>query len=233
MKINIYYGGRGMIDDPTISVINRMTSVLEELRVNVERFNLYELKNNIMTLPQTLKEADAIILAATVEWFGIGGYMHSFLDAEELLEKMNDTNEAALQVRELNKNKSGITASINRVREIKSGLYRDMKDGLISDMDYAYLSKKYSEEQGVYESQAEDIAKKLELYKVKKDTDASVTIRKFMKSKKLSKTMVDAFISSIVVDNEGQFDVSMKLKDEYDELIRQLILREGDLANVG
>ena len=32
MKINIYYGGRGMIDDPTITVINRMTSVLEELR---------------------------------------------------------------------------------------------------------------------------------------------------------------------------------------------------------
>ena len=81
MKINIYYGGRGMIDDPTITVINRMTSVLEELRVKVERFNLYEMKNMIMTLPQTLKEADAIILASTVEWFGIGGYMHSFLDA--------------------------------------------------------------------------------------------------------------------------------------------------------
>ena len=160
-------------------------------------------------------------------------YMHSFLDTEELLEKMNDSNEAALQVRELNKKKSGITASINRVREIKSGLYRDMKDGLISDMDYAYLSKKYSEEQELYERQVADITKRLELFKVKKDTDASVTIRKFMKSKKLSKTMVDAFISSIVVDNEGQFDVSMKLKDEYDELIKQLILREGDLANVG
>lgn len=81
MKINIYYGGRGMIDDPTVAVLNRITSVLEELRVNVERFNLYEMKNNIMTLPQSLKEADAIILAATVEWFGIGGYMHMFLDA--------------------------------------------------------------------------------------------------------------------------------------------------------
>lgn len=81
MKINIYYGGRGMIDDPTIAVLNRMTSVLEELRVNVERFNLHEMKNNIMTLPQTLKDADAIVLASTVEWAGIGGYMHMFLDA--------------------------------------------------------------------------------------------------------------------------------------------------------
>lgn len=81
MKINIYYGGRGMIDDPTISVLNRMTAVLEELRVKVERFNMYEQKNSIMTLPQTLKDADAIILASTVEWSGIGGYMHTFLDA--------------------------------------------------------------------------------------------------------------------------------------------------------
>ena len=81
MKINIYYGGRGVIDDPTVAVINRITSVLEELRVKVERFNLYEQKNGIMSLPQSLKEADAIILASTVEWFGIGGYMHTFLDA--------------------------------------------------------------------------------------------------------------------------------------------------------
>lgn len=81
MKINIYYGGRGLIDDPTLVVINRMQQVLEELRVNVERYNLFELKNHITTLPQTLKEADGIILAATVEWYGIGGYMQQFLDS--------------------------------------------------------------------------------------------------------------------------------------------------------
>jgi hypothetical protein len=159
--------------------------------------------------------------------------MHSFLDTEELLEQMNDSNEAALQVRELNKQKSGISASLYRGREMKSNLYVDMREGLISEMDYAYLSKKYSEEQSMYERLLADIAKKLELFTVKKDTDASVTIRKFMKSKKLSKTMVDAFVSSIVVDNEGQFDVSLKIKDEYDELMKQLILRKGDLVNAG
>ena len=81
MKINIYYGGRGLIDDPTLYVINKMQEVLEELRVTVVRFNLYEMKNSITTLPQTLKDADGIILASTVEWHGIGGYMHQFLDA--------------------------------------------------------------------------------------------------------------------------------------------------------
>lgn len=81
MKIHIYYGGRGLVDDPTIFVINRMGSVLKELNVTVEKFNLYELKNTITTLPQTLKDADGIILATTVEWFSVGGYMQQFLDA--------------------------------------------------------------------------------------------------------------------------------------------------------
>lgn len=81
MNIHIYYGGRGIIDDPTSYVINKMQQVLEELRVNVTRYNLYELKNTIPTLPQTLRDADGIILATTVEWFGIGGYMQQFLDA--------------------------------------------------------------------------------------------------------------------------------------------------------
>lgn len=81
MNINIYYGGRGIIDDPTSYVINKVQEVLEELRVNVTRYNLYEQKNTIPTLPQTLKDADGIILATTVEWFGIGGYMQQFLDA--------------------------------------------------------------------------------------------------------------------------------------------------------
>ena len=81
MKINIYYGGRGILDDPTLFVINKMTAVLSELNVNVERFPLYELRNQITSLPASLNEADGIVLATTVEWYGIGGYMTQFLDA--------------------------------------------------------------------------------------------------------------------------------------------------------
>lgn len=70
-----------MIDDPTLYVLEKVEEVLNELHVNVETFRLHELKNNITTLPQTLKDADGIILATTIEWYGIGGYMQQFLDA--------------------------------------------------------------------------------------------------------------------------------------------------------
>ncbi len=81
MKVNIYYGGRGLIEDPTIYVINKIQDVLKEIRVSVSRYNLYEQKNGISMLPNTFKDADAVILAVSVEWFGIGGLMQIFLDS--------------------------------------------------------------------------------------------------------------------------------------------------------
>lgn len=68
------------MDDPTIYVLNQITEVLTELRVEVNRYNIFEEKNAIATLPATLQGADGVILATTVEWFGMGGYMQQFLD---------------------------------------------------------------------------------------------------------------------------------------------------------
>ena len=65
MNVNIYYGGRGLVDDPTIVVINRIQEVLEELNVHVTRYNLYEIKNTITTLSQSVVEADGVVFATT------------------------------------------------------------------------------------------------------------------------------------------------------------------------
>lgn len=81
MKVNIYYGGRGILDDPTIYVISRLEEALAELRVEVKRYNIYENRNQITTLPKTLNDVDGVVFATTVEWLGIGGYMTQFLDA--------------------------------------------------------------------------------------------------------------------------------------------------------
>ena len=80
MVINVYYGGRGLLEDPTLFVLDRMIQVLEELRVKVNRYNIYEDKAGIATLPNTLKECDGVVLAVSLEWYGIGGLMQQFLD---------------------------------------------------------------------------------------------------------------------------------------------------------
>ena len=50
MRIHIYYGGRGLIEDSNLYVLSKITEVLEELRVEVKRYNLYECKNEIAVL---------------------------------------------------------------------------------------------------------------------------------------------------------------------------------------
>lgn len=77
-KVNIYYGGRGLIEDPTIYVMDKITEVLNELNVVVRRYNLYEDKKGISVLPKTLKEADAVILAASVRMISYGGLLQQF-----------------------------------------------------------------------------------------------------------------------------------------------------------
>ncbi len=81
MKINIYYGGRGIVDDPSLYAINKIQGVFTELNVKNELFRLCDLKNTIPTLPASINDCDGIILATCVEWFGIGGYLQQFLDS--------------------------------------------------------------------------------------------------------------------------------------------------------
>ena len=75
IKVNIYYGGRGLIEDPANYVMNKLIQVLEELNIQVKKYNLYEDIRGISVLPKTLKNTDAVILVASIEWLGIGGLL--------------------------------------------------------------------------------------------------------------------------------------------------------------
>ena len=81
MKILTIYGGRGLLDDPTLIAIKRLEKVYKELEIDVELIELYKNKEKINTLPNMLNEYNGILLAASVDWFGIGGLLTSFLDA--------------------------------------------------------------------------------------------------------------------------------------------------------
>ena len=146
MKINIYYGGRGLLDDPTLYVIGKMENVLRELRVKVERYNIYEHKNEIATLPQTFKDVDGIILATTVEWLGIGGYMQQFLDACWLYgdkEKISTTYMQPIVMSTTYGEREAETTLAN-AWEILGGLPCSGLCGYVEDISAFQLNKEYN-----------------------------------------------------------------------------------------
>ena len=145
MKINIYYGGRGLVEDPTIFVIDRITEVLEDLRVEVHRYNLYADTKAITPLHKTLKEADGVILATTVEWFGIGGYMQSFLDACWLYgdkEKISNLYMLPVVMASTYGERDG-QSSLIKAWELLGGIPCDGLCGYIEDVSILEKNKEY------------------------------------------------------------------------------------------
>ena len=156
MKINIYYGGRGIIDDPTLYVISQITTVLQELNVKVQQYNLYEQRNGITALPNTLKDADGVILASTVEWYGVGGYIMQFLDACWLYgdkDKIKHIYMAPVVMSTTHGEREGMM-SLAAAWEMLGGLLCDGMCGYIADTTKLENSGEYSK---IIEKKTENI----------------------------------------------------------------------------
>lgn len=227
MRVNIYYGGRGLIDDPTLFVIEKITKVLDELRVTVERYNLYEERSNITVLPKTLKDADGIILAASVEWYGIGGYLQQFLDACWLYgDKESISHIYMLPV---------VMATTYGEREAEFSLIRawEMLGGVPSEGMCAYVDNHVE-----FETNAEYnlmIEKKTEnFYRTisKKATafpNSSVQVKKkVLRSSTLSLTPQESEQLSVYVSNDNYVKKQKEDIEELANLFKGMLGESGD-----
>jgi len=79
-KVMLVYGGNNLPDNPTYEVIERISMVLAELNISVQRIDLYKKNLEMEQFLDELEGADGVILATTVQWYGIGGRMQTFLD---------------------------------------------------------------------------------------------------------------------------------------------------------
>ena len=162
-------------------------------------------------------------------------HMQSFLDAEELCRNMTESESAGETIKKLTRQKQQMDSYMLRVRDMKSGLYRDLKEGLLANEEYTYMSDKYQKELEECEAKLQDLDKKLTLFFSERRENGKDTtvqkIRRFLEEESLSKAMVNAFVESIIVDNDGRFEVSLKTKDEFDEIIKRIILQEGVIAD--
>ena len=205
MKVAIYYGGRGVIEDPTLYILEIMEQVLDELNVSVERYNLYEYKNEISKLPQTIKDRDGILLAATVEWLGIGGYMTEFLDALWLYgdrEKMSTLYMQPIVLSTTYGEREGML-TLERAWESLGGIPANGLCGYVEDIDSFRENKKYRE---VIEKKAEEI------YKI------------------IGKKMMGLPTSSQAVNQSVQRAMKMHLTPQESEQLSELAADESRVA---
>lgn len=120
---------------------------------------------------------------------------------------------------------AGETAKIqNNIRKVKSrerGLYEDYKDGLITSEEYLQYQQNYRQQAAELEKSLEEMMERQGHYNKDflLDEEWDAAVKKFMGKRKLTKEMADAFVERIVLDKEGNVEVTLK----YDDFLKELL----------
>lgn len=145
------------------------------------------------------------------------------------------------QTRERNRNNYGIRQynfyageiakvqnSIQKIKSRERGLYEDYRDGIITSEEYLQYQQSYRQQAADLEQSAEEILERQKCYQKDflPDEDWVAAVKKFMGKRKLTKEMADAFVERIVLDKEGNVEITLK----YDDFLKELLQTAGEKA---
>ena len=226
MKIGIYYGGRGVIEDPTQYVLDIIEEILDELHVSVDRYNLYEHKHELSRLSQTIRSYDGIILATTVEWLGIGGLMTQFLDDLWLYgdrEKMDGLYMQPVVLSTTYGEREGML-TLERAWESLGGIPVNGLCGYVEDVDAFRQNERFRE---YIKRSAGDLYKTMEWHITRLPASSQAVSQTVQRARQMKLTPQESDQLSELVADDSKV---MKQKEdvmELSEIFKKIIGEEG------
>lgn len=117
--------------------------------------------------------------------------------------------------------------SICKVKSREKGLYEDYRDSIITGEEYLQYQKSYRQQIEDLEQTAEELLERQKCYQKDflPDEEWVAAVKRFMGKRKLTKEMADAFVERIVLDKEGNVEITLK----YDDFLKELL----DIAGEG
>lgn len=118
--------------------------------------------------------------------------------------------------------------SICKAKSRERGLYEDYKDGIITSEEYLQYQESYRQQIVDLEQSAGEMLERQKCYQKDflPDKDWAAAVKKFMGKRKLTKEMADAFVERIVLDKEGNVEITLK----YDDFLKELLDIAGEKA---
>lgn len=180
--------------------------------------------------PQVLEAAlrQAGVEAAV---FGvIRSHMDACLDAERLVRKLNAGRQGMERYRLMSRQAERIRERMRQAAGKKAGLYADFAERLIDGEEYAALSERYTKEAEALSAELERLLEERERY----ERDFHIeegwekTVRGFLGERELTQGMVDAFVTRVSVDREGNCEVVLAYDDMLAELLGAVREREAE-----
>lgn len=151
----------------------------------------------------------------------IKSHMKLCLEKTEQTRERNRSSYGVRQYRFYAGEIAKVQSSIRKIKSRERGLYEDYKDGIITSEEYLQYQQSYREQAAELEKAVEEMLERQKCYKKDflPDENWVATVNKFMGKRKLTKEMADAFVERVVLDKEGNVEVTLK----YDDFLKGLI----------
>ena len=154
------------------------------------------------------------------------------LDTDALLQKMNQSSKAKERMASFSEALNKCHADLEKVAALKSGLYADYQQSLLSEKEYLQLNEEYSGRIEKLEQYADELAEAMEGYRhtPMRGTELREIIEKYQSKRKLSKEMAEELIDRVLIHEDKRIEVVFKYDDEMKKLLMAMEQRKGEMA---
>ena len=151
----------------------------------------------------------------------IKSHMKLCLEKTEQTRERNSSNYGVRQYNFYAGEIAKVQSSIRKVKSRERDLYEDYKDGIITSEEYLQYQQSYRQQIEDLEQLAEELLERQKCYQKDflPDKDWVAAVKKFIGKRKLTKEMADAFVERIVLDKEGNVEITLK----YDDFLKELL----------
>ena len=151
----------------------------------------------------------------------IKSHMKLCLEKTEQTRERNRSSYGVRQYRFYAGEIAKVRNSICKAKSRERGLYEDYKDGIITGEEYLQYQKSYRQQIEDLEQSAGELLGRQKCYQKDflPDKDWAAVVKKFMGKRKLTKEMADTFVERIVLDKEGNVEITLK----YDDFLKELL----------
>lgn len=154
------------------------------------------------------------------------------LDTDALLQQMNQSPKAKERMASFSEALSKCQADLKKVAALKSGLYADYQQSLLSEKEYLQLNEEYSGQIKKLEQYADELTEAMEGYRhtPMRGTELKETIEKYRSKRKLSKEMVEELVEKVIVHEDKSMEIIFRYDDEMKKLLMAMEQRKGEMA---
>lgn len=158
-----------------------------------------------------------------------------FLDARNAILDLNQQRSGKTRYRIYQEQIRNTKGRIERFMELKAALYTDYTEGRLTEEEYLERGQDYAAKADDLRIFLAELEKDAEKYspEEKKDSHWAMLAEKYQNQMELDREMVEAFIQTMTLYNDGHVEVAFKFRDELEKMLFSRTLRQKEAERYG